>query len=223
MTRDVVILLHGLLRSQHTMRKLHRMLVQAGYRVYNFGYPSTRFSISQLTDRLHQFILKKKFSSDDRLYFVGHSLGAIIIRALLTQYTYRSLARVVMLAPPNQGSMLVDYLKRYRFYRILGPAAQELGTDLDATPLTLPELTYETGIIAGDCCRINFLFSWFILSGPNDGMVRVIETRMPNATDFLLLHTTHSAMPRHPLVMAQTLYFLKYGYFKHQGSSTGFP
>ena len=49
-TGDYVILLHGLGRTQRSMRKMEARLTRAGYRVINLSLPTRSHSIAQLTD-----------------------------------------------------------------------------------------------------------------------------------------------------------------------------
>ena len=49
---ESVILVHGLGRSSSSMKVLASRVEEAGYRVINFGYPSTSEPIEALTERL---------------------------------------------------------------------------------------------------------------------------------------------------------------------------
>ena len=86
---DCVILLHGLARSKRSMNKIARHLDRLDYQVFNIGYPSTRFRIEKLSEHTIAPALNvcREFSSN-KIHFVSHSLGGILIRYFL-KYPYR--------------------------------------------------------------------------------------------------------------------------------------
>ena len=210
---DYVVLLHGISRTQRVMRNMAQYLEDKGYAVYNDHYKSTSFVIETLVDHIYERVKLNCPDSQKTIHFVGHSMGAIIIRCLIAKYRPQPLGRVVMLAPPNHGSHLVDFMKRFSFYRRLyGPAGQQLGTDNAGVINRLPPIDYDVGIIAGDR-SIDLLFSWFILSGKNDGKITVEETKLDGMQDHIVLPATHTFMPSNSKVIKQTAHFLKDGRF----------
>lgn len=210
---DYLILVHGLARTPKSLNKAQEFFEARGYRVINFSYPSTKYPIPTLSQEyLGKFIRGQNFDPGKKIHFVTHSMGGILLRFYLEQEPISNLGRVVMLAPPNQGSEVPDRLQNWFFYRwVLGPAGQQLGTDPHSIPQQLGPVNYEVGVIAGDR-SINFINSLFI-PGPDDGKVSVEHTKVEGMQDFLLVHKTHTFMMRDTRVLSQVDHFLKAGKF----------
>jgi pimeloyl-ACP methyl ester carboxylesterase len=211
-TPETVVLLHGLLRSPGSMRPLQRRLERAGYEVHNVGYPSRRLDPDALLERLDGELQRYGGAPVGSVHFVTHSLGGILLRAYLAQRAFPALGRVVMLAPPNAGSEVMDRLGGWRWLRALvGPTGTLLGTAQGAWPGGLPPPAFEVGVIAGTR-SINPVFS-ALLPGPNDGSVSVASTRLEGAAGFLLVPHTHTFIMRSRRVADEAIRFLRTGRF----------
>jgi len=213
---DYVILLHGLARSDRSMKKLEKNLIDHGYRVINVDYPSTQYPIEYLAENtLSEVVATCNSGPETKIHFVTHSMGGIIVRYFLKHYGMPNLGRVVMLSPPNQGSELVDHLKdSIVFKKKNGPAGQQLGTDADSLPLKLGPVDFELGVITGD--RSFNPVSSMILPGPDDGVVSVARARVKGMSDFIVMPNTHTFIMKSKRVIKQVLYFLEHGEFVHK-------
>ncbi len=209
-----VVLLHGIFRGPRSMAKIEKALVKSGYRVLNFGYPSTRESIEDIAELLHQEVQKLP-RGNGRVHFVTHSLGGIVVRYYLARYSCPFVGRIVMIAPPNRGSTLASYLARWMPYRwVFGKAGQQVAGAPDSYPLLLPPPRAEFGVIAGGLGNEVGINPF--IPGDNDGTVKVEETRLPGMKDFILLKGQHSTLLSQRAVAENVLAFLAEGNFLHE-------
>jgi pimeloyl-ACP methyl ester carboxylesterase len=209
---ETVFLLHGLARSSFSMFMLERRLKRAGFRVRSKGYGSTQANISQHVAWLEEVLRREDLSRPQALHFVTHSLGGIILRKYLQDRTVANLGRVVMLAPPNQGSEIVDQLRDWPLFRyVMGPSGQELGTDPQSVPQTLRKVDFELGVITGDASA-SVLGAMFLPS-PHDGTVSVEGAKVDGMKDFLVVSHTHSFIMNSTSVANQVAIFLRTGKF----------
>ena len=212
---EEVILLHGLCRTTRSMAKMEQALTNAGYRVRNVDYPSRTASVQQLADdAIGKAVADCQRDGAVKIDFVTHSLGGILVRSYLARHSIPSLGRVVMLAPPNQGSEVADKLGWLFLYKwINGPAGNELGTGTNSTPTRLGPAAFPVGIIAGDR-SINWINS-LLIPGRDDGKVSVERTKLAGMSDHIVIHATHPFIMRNREVIRQTIQFLRAGAFDH--------
>ncbi|MDR2550296.1 MAG: alpha/beta hydrolase [Desulfobulbus sp.] len=211
-----VILLHGLARTRLSMRSMAAFLERRGYLVVNVGYPSRRYPIETLAhSAISPAIAALRRQQAATIHFVTHSMGAILLRAFLAGEPLPELGRAVMLAPPNQGSELVDCLGRFAWFRLLfGPAGCQLGTGPDQLPARLGSAVFPVGILTGDRPAVG-LGRFF--PGANDGKVSVAKAQLAGMDDFLVLLCGHSLIMRHRTVQEQVAAFLANGRFERAG------
>jgi triacylglycerol lipase len=210
--KDTVVLLHGLARSAGSMSVLEERLQGAGFNVIAETYPSTDGTIEDHARWLEAFLKTCSIENDTPIHFVTHSLGGIVVRQLLLHQKPPNLGRVVMLAPPNQGSEVVDYLHDWVLFQyVFGPSGGELGTHVKSTPNQLGAVNYEVGVIAGNK-TLDPLGS-LLIPGADDGRVSVERTKVTGMKDFILVEESHTFIMDSKEVACQVVAFLKTGRF----------
>lgn len=213
--RERVILLHGLARSARSMRPIATCLQHHGYSVYNIDYPSRSSDVAGLVAAYVAPVLAS-LGQDRPVHAVTHSLGGILLRFHLQTMTLPAGSRIVMLAPPNHGSEVADALRGWWPYRrILGPVAQQLGTDEHGVAGRLGPVAAEVGVIAAT----RSLQPWFarLVPRPNDGVVSVASARLPEMRDFVAIDTNHTTIMYDRRVRRQVVAFLENGQFERAG------
>ncbi|MGI9203215.1 MAG: esterase/lipase family protein [Woeseiaceae bacterium] len=211
---ECVVLLHGLARSSLSMERMSWFLEEYGYAVANIDYPSRDYKIEELAEKAVGDGLSQcaNQNSTDKIHFVTHSLGGILVRYYFSENDYESLGRVVMLAPPNQGSKAVDELQQWPGFEWLnGPAGYQLGKGENSIPLQLGTPEFEFAVIAGDA-TIDPVTS-AVLDDPDDGRVSVADTRLDGMLDFRLIDASHAFIMQKREVFELVYAFLTSGSF----------
>ncbi|MFM7183665.1 MAG: esterase/lipase family protein [Planctomycetota bacterium] len=210
----VVILLHGLGEGRASMRPIAEHLRKTlDATVLLFGYASTAADLEAHGRALGEVVAS--LPPEAPVSFVGHSLGNLVVRrwmALAGQDDLARVTRMVMLGPPNQGSALA---RRIGTVVLLAALSEGAARDLVVKwPQVEPQLAVppcEFGIVAGG--RGDGLGFSPMLAGDDDAIVRVEETRLAGAEDFLLVPVNHAAMLDDRRVKRATESFLRCGRF----------
>ncbi len=210
---EAIILLHGLARTSRSMNKAAKLLAAYGYKIVNVDYPSRSADIGALAQSCIVQALKQCASEAiKKIHFLTHSMGGILLRDYLASQSIDKLGRVVMLAPPNQGSEVVDKLGGWKlFYYLNGPAGLQLGTGNNSVPNRLGPVNFQLGVIAGSKAVNPFLSR--LIPDVNDGKVSVSRAQVEGMKDFIVVPYSHSFIMRHEAVIEQALHFIQQGCF----------
>lgn len=211
---NCTILLHGLWRSANSLGDIASDLEMLGHVVVRVDYPSQTQPIARLAaEYIPRALAACPWGS--RVYFVTHSMGAILLRSYYKQFPRHPRPHgAVMLGPPNKGSEVIDHPSFGYYSWAVGAAGSELGTHPLSTPNLLGPVDFPVGIIAGTM-SINPVFS-DLIAGVDDGAVAVESTRLEGASDWIALPVNHSFMMKDPRVRYQILHFLNRHKFDHQ-------
>lgn len=209
MNADKVVLLHGIIRRASSMSPVEGALRRKGYATLNVDYPSTRHSLEEIAELVHPAISAFNEGNEGALHFVTHSMGGLVTRVYLAAHRPANLGRIVMMAPPNQGSEVADILRRFGAYkRLMGPAGQQLSTRA-AAGLPVPDCP--VGVIAGT--RSVYPIASIFLRGENDGRVSARRTRISPEGPWMAFPVPHPTIMRHKGVHAAVESFLATGSF----------
>lgn len=209
--RPVVILLHGLGKTERSMKPLSTFLSTQDFECWSCNYPSREFGLAELARQITPELIR--LAAGRPISAVTHSMGGIIVRHIDNPAIRWN--KIVMLAPPNQGSKMASGLTaNFAFRWYYGPAGIALG---DSTGWPMPPAPF--GIIAGTKqLSFNSPASWianrrFAPGALHDGTVAVDETKLPGMNAFAQVDATHSGIIRNKQVHGLVNKYLREGKF----------
>ena len=213
--QETVIVVHGLWMHGVVMAMMRRRIERCGYRALSYSYPSTALTLTENAERLAQFCRNIcRDGGASRLHLVGHSLGGPVILRMLERAADLNVGRIVLAGPPILGSFAAE-----RFARLPG-GRKALGRSipewLESARPSAPG-RYDIGVIAGDAHIGLGTLIVPALPRPNDSVVSVAETRLPGASDHIVLNVSHTAMLVSATVARQICEFLERGAFLEGG------
>jgi pimeloyl-ACP methyl ester carboxylesterase len=205
-----IVTVHGLWMGGAAMGVLRRRLEPLGFTVHEFSYSSITCSLGDCTDALAEFVER---IPGDTVHFVGHSLGGVLICALLERALPTRMGRVVCLGSPFRGSKTAARLMRWPGGRHL---VGKCLVDVNARGgFGAWRAGVEVGCIAG---RLPFGVGRLVgpFPDPNDGTVAVDETMIAGLADHIVLPVSHVALLWSARVAAQVEHFIERGRFRHE-------
>ena len=206
---DTIVFIHGLWMNGMEMSLLQHRFRQSGYQTSRFQYKTVRQSPTENASRLAEHINRL---SADRLHFICHSLGGLVLRHYLFNHQPGVRGRTVMLGTPNQSSKAAHQLSRFRLTAALLGKSTDQGL-LGAVPDW--DATHELGIIAGDL-RLGMGMIIPGIPKPNDGTVTIEETKLEGMQDHITLPVSHFGMLFAESVFRQSKHFIEHGCFERR-------
>jgi hypothetical protein len=164
------LLIHGMGRTPLSQLLLARRLRRHGFCVHLFGYSTLRpfdSSVTHLASRV------RALKSDEPFILVGHSLGCVLIRAVLPKLIPTRPIACFFLAPPSRVSKAARWFAKISLYRVLTRDCGQLLAN-EAFMASLPVPGVPVRVYAGTA-GYRGRFSPFGQED-NDGILAISET-----------------------------------------------
>lgn len=181
MTRQVV-LTPGLWMPSAGMALLAARLAQRGYKTRMFGYSGRRPYEANI-EALARF-------ARDQTFFVGHSLGGVLVLDMLNRHPEVRADAVVLLGAPVRGCLAGRRFGQAGIGRWMMGACRSLWEERAARWTRAAPL----GVVAGTLPLGLARSFGVVLPGPNDGVVCVEETTVDGMTDRAVVRLGHSML-----------------------------
>ncbi|MFN2364108.1 MAG: esterase/lipase family protein [Halarsenatibacteraceae bacterium] len=212
--KEVVVLIHGYNKDYKDMLFLKEYLEEKNYKAVTVDLPlrfrSVEYATEIFKDKMNNIIAGLKV--DQKLSFIGHSTGGLIIRKYLDEFKDRKIVnRAVQIATPNQGSSLATFISDISalWSRIFSTLESLEPKNLEAMDLIEGDAV-EIGAIAGN--KSTRFFGRF-LEGENDGRVKVQSVKFPGLSDFIVIPYHHNEIHHQKATAELVDKFLKTGRF----------
>lgn len=201
-----IVVVHGLWMTGTVFALQRAQLKRRGYRVAAFSYPSIRLALDEIASRLARFIATL---GAPRVHLVAHSLGGLAVLNMLALHPQTPAGRIVLLGTPVAGSRAAQQVARSRLGRLLlGRALLEWRPERGVAAAA----RFEVGMIAGTV-RFGVGSVLVRLPSPNDGVVCLDETVLPQLRDHVAMPLSHSGMIASARATNQICHFLEHGHF----------
>jgi pimeloyl-ACP methyl ester carboxylesterase len=208
--KTAAVFVHGLWLNGAEFTLLRRRVARAqGFETHRFSYPTVRGSMDDTVESLRSFVARL---DAERIHFVGHSFGGVVLCRYFQKHPCERPGRVVILGSPLTGSRSARTVaKNALMRRMIGPLVNaELVNDCDPRTWACQN---ELGVIAGTTAMgLGRLFTKF--DEDFDGTVAVSETKLPGHKAHLALPVSHMGMLANAGVARQVGEFLAHGQFR---------
>jgi len=208
--KTAAVFVHGLwLTGAESALMRRRISARHGFECHSFTYRTVGRPMNDVLARLAQFVER---IDAERVHFVGHSLGGLVLYRYFETQRAAPPGRVVFLGSPTVKSRTAERVGRL-------PLLSTLVGGLVANELVRPNGTREwrcerqLGLIAGTRpLGLGRFFARF--DEECDGTIGVSETRLPGHTAHVMLPVSHMGMLTSADVARQVGSFLENGQFE---------
>jgi len=207
--KTAAVFVHGLwLTGAESLLLRRRIAAKQGYSCHSFTYRTVSNSVQPVINQLTKFVSR---IDADRVHFVGHSLGGIVLHRYFEQARDLPPGRVVFLGSPTVMSKSAERVGRL-------PVLRSMIGRMVTEELVVPSgkrewhCDRELGCIAGTRpMGLGRFFARF--DEDSDGTVSVSETKIPGHTAHLVLPVSHMGMLASTAVATEVGTFLETGRF----------
>lgn len=206
--KTATVFVHGLwLTGMESLLMRRRLAAQNGFECHSFTYSTVGGSMDLVVDMLRRFV---GGIDADRVHFVGHSLGGLVLYRYFEKAQPSPPGRVVLLGSPTVKSRTAERVGRLP---LLSSLIGRLVADELVAPCTREwRCERELGVIAGTRpMGLGRFFTHF--DEDCDGTIGVSETKLPGHTAHLTLPVSHMGMLASGEVAKQVGQFLEHGRF----------
>jgi pimeloyl-ACP methyl ester carboxylesterase len=207
--KTAAVFVHGLwLTGAESLLLRRRNAATHGFACHSFTYRTVSNSVQPVIDQLAKFVSR---IDADRVHFVGHSLGGIVLHRYFEQARDLPPGRVVFLGSPTVKSRSAEQVGRLPVLRSM---IGRMVTDELVSPTGTREwrCDRELGCIAGTRpMGLGRFFARF--DEDSDGTVSVSETKLPGHTAHVTLPVSHMGMLTSTKVAVEVGTFLETGHF----------
>jgi len=197
------------------MEPLEQYLKLFGYECFLIDLPITFKKFETAAIILEDFfeeIIKNHSIECEKIHFVGHSTGGLVIRKMISDTKYANrIARCVLIATPNKGSQLANIACKIPPYVALFKTLKSISYEYIEQLDIKDNPTIEIAAIAGNVCN---LFLGQFIGEESDGMVEVKSVYLPNLSDFIVLAYGHKEIHHQKETAKLVDTFLKSGKFR---------
>ena len=209
-----IYLIHGYGGIGIEMKEIQKSIDKKGFNSEIFSYPSLTEDVDSVGISLFMKIQRENY---DTVSFVTHSMGALVVRSLYEHIdsltTFPFIHRIVMIAPPNNGSPVADFVAQFSFVKhIIGPNINNLTTNPNSGAGKYPIPTCEVGLIAGSFTKERG-YNIFV-KGDNDGVLIPEQTKIGIEKDVAFIKSSHVGLLYNKTVIKYVNSFLIAGKFK---------
>jgi len=207
--KTAAVFVHGLwLTGAESALLRRRIAASHGFHCHSFTYRTIGSSVQPVIEKLAQFVSR---IDADRVHFVGHSLGGIVLHRYFEQAKDLPPGRVVFLGSPTVKSKSAERVGRLPILRSM---IGRMVTDELVQPTGTREwrCDRELGCIAGTRpMGLGRFFARF--DEDSDGTIGVSETKLPGHKAHLTLPVSHMGLLLSSDVARQVGVFLDTGDF----------
>ncbi|MDA7535780.1 alpha/beta hydrolase [Akkermansiaceae bacterium] len=203
---DRVILLHGLWRSVWAMEHLAELIHEQGFETLSVPYASFRKPMDEIVDDVARVV--QSYDDGKPVHYVTHSMGGIVVRHLGHRFPELVKDRAILLAPPNQGSEIVDWLEDFPLsHWAFGPGGMSLSTKAVSQEVPGFSGEVEVAVVMGKSNSMPFFQS--LLGEENDGIVSVKGGEVDGMNSLRVLEGDHTFIMAESAVGQEVISFLQ--------------